>query len=104
MAYAVLIGSGGLGLERWAVYAGLRRGGYVVQRGPGWDGEGGEGEEEGVEVVGRRGGEGVVAWVWRWLVERKGREPRPVGPLVGLGLYRGYGGLSGGVGARAPMC
>ncbi|WEW56881.1 tRNA-splicing endonuclease subunit sen54 [Emydomyces testavorans] len=35
-AYACLIGQGGLSIERYTVYAGLKRGGYVVIRAEGW--------------------------------------------------------------------
>lgn len=36
-AYASFIGRGGLTLERYTVYAGLKRGGYAVVRAPSWD-------------------------------------------------------------------
>ena len=35
-AYAYLLGKQGLMLERYKVYAGLKRSGYVVQRRPAW--------------------------------------------------------------------
>ncbi|EXJ55659.1 hypothetical protein A1O7_08588 [Cladophialophora yegresii CBS 114405] len=35
-AYASLIGTGGLTLERYTVYAGLKRAGYIVHRAPTW--------------------------------------------------------------------
>ena len=37
-AYAALIGKSGLTLERYIVYANLRRAGYIVQRAPTWHG------------------------------------------------------------------
>jgi len=37
-AYAALIGKSGLGLERYIVFANLRRAGYIVQRAPTWHG------------------------------------------------------------------
>ena len=90
-AYAMLVGRGGVGLERYTVYAGLKRSGYVVQRGPAWDEEDGEGgdvvEPRGVETVGRKS---VFAWMYRLLFERKPPTPLPLGPLVGPGLYRSY--------------
>ena len=35
-AYATLIGTSGLSLERYLVYAGLKRAGYILQRAPTW--------------------------------------------------------------------
>lgn len=91
-AYAQLVGRGRVGLERYTVYAGLKRSGYVVQRGPAWDEEeeGGGVEGRGAEV-GR--GESVYAWMYRLLFEAKPRTPPPLGPLVGPGLYRSYSAL-----------
>jgi tRNA-splicing endonuclease subunit Sen54 len=90
-AYALFVGVQGLTLERFAVYAGLRRSGYVVERAPGWDGGG---EEEGraeneAERAGRR--DGLWDMGWGWLYERLFRPSvPPLGPLAGPGLYRSY--------------
>lgn len=93
-AYAQLVGRLGVSLERYTVYAGLKRSGYVVQRGPAWDEEVGlDGdvvEPRGSEV-GRR--ESVYAWMYRLLFEKKPQPPPPLGPLVGPVLYRNYSGL-----------
>ncbi|KAA6406704.1 MAG: hypothetical protein FRX48_09427 [Lasallia pustulata] len=91
-AYAMLVGKGGVSLERYAVYAGLKRSGYVVLRGPGGRGRRGAGgvvEETGAEA-GEKERESLYVWLWRWLLERKPKPPPPFGPLVGKGLYRSY--------------
>jgi len=102
--YACLMGRGGLSLERYVVYAGLKRGGYVVLRAPTWgDGGGDEGDDGEAEVEGRSGGvereKGQRYWGWGWglfarvfrsLVSSKAKAPPPLGPLVTPGLYRSY--------------
>lgn len=94
MGYALLVGGVGGVLERYTVYAGLKRSGYVVLRGPGWEEEEEE-EGDGVEGRGVEGGKGesVYAWLYRLLFEGKPQTPPPLGPLVGPGLYRSYSGL-----------
>lgn len=99
--YACLVGRGGLSMERYVVYAGLKRGGYVVLRAPTW-GEEGEGGDVGGGVRGRvelemgEGywglglGLGLFARIFRSLVTRKSKDPPPLGPLVTPGLYRNY--------------
>ncbi|KAL8653483.1 MAG: hypothetical protein Q9210_002060, partial [Variospora velana] len=88
----------GLDLERYVVFAGLRRSGYIVVRAPGWyEGE----EEQAVSAVhvqeqqqqqqqkrrpeekedGGRTGGGVWHWLYRNFLERKPQEPPPLGPL-----------------------
>lgn len=113
--YAMLIGQGGLTLERFTVYAGLKRSGYIVLRAPGWDGEvSGEDDDEDKDEEARKQkkNEGfytgvgdapqeqrqslwagrLFARLYSMLFEsRGGREsPLALGPLVGLGVYRSY--------------
>lgn len=106
-AYTFLIGAGhGLTLERFIVYAGLKRSGYIVLRAPGWDGE--------EDHTSRAGGKNkkknepstqihpqplgwfsrIYAALWKSLAfggQQRQRHHRPgAGPLVGLGVYRSY--------------
>ncbi|KAK2810976.1 hypothetical protein FQN50_002568 [Emmonsiellopsis sp. PD_5] len=103
-AYACFIGRGGLTLERYTVYAGLRRGGYAVVRAGSW-GVGEEDEEEGVErvdtdtaaqqvmtTVSRGVGIfGFLARVFNSLYTATGPKGDTVhGPVIGLGIHRSY--------------
>ena len=100
-AYACLVGRSGLTLERYIVYAGLKRSGYIVQRGPAWD------SEDDVDVV-DVGTTSQVAnastqqllerkplarfgWLYRSIFGASSKHPPPRGPLVAPGLYRSYG-------------
>ena len=90
-AYAVLVGELGLTVERFSVYAGLRRSGYIVQRGPAWYDE----DYEKIVDVERRVGNpperlGLFAWLFQVLWRSKPADPPPRGPLLGPGLYRSY--------------
>lgn len=93
-AYAYLAGRGGLTLERYAVYAGLKRSGYIVLRAPGWDGGEGDGGGGGggVSTAGAPELEalGIWGWLYKALFQVKPIDPPPLGPLVGPGLYRSY--------------
>jgi len=95
--YACLMGRGGVGLERYVVYAGLKRSGYVVLRAPTWgDDDGGADEvREGVTMLSqekaqRYWGFALFVQIFRSLVARKPKDPPPLGPLVTPGLYRSY--------------
>ena len=87
-AYTFLIGSRGLTLERYIVYAGLKRSGYIVLRAPGW-----EGEEESPRVAQPPVPEppGLWGFLYGGLFQAKAKDPPPSGPLVGKGLWRSYG-------------
>lgn len=104
-AYTFLIGAGhGLSLERFIVYAGLKRSGYIVLRAPGW---GGEEEHDGAAGGNKskniKSGDGAriqpLGWfsriykaLWESLAlggQRHHHRPG-AGPLVGLGVYRSY--------------
>jgi len=91
-AYAYLVGMGGLTLERYVVYAGLKRSGYIVVRAPGWDGGEGVGGGGGAPVTGAPvlDALGMWSWLYKALFQAKPIDPPPVGPLVGPGLYRSY--------------
>lgn len=109
-AYTFLIGAGhGLTLERFIVYSGLKRSGYIVLRAPGWDG--GEGHDDGAgedKQKKEKSRDGVqiqqrqlppLGWfsriykaLWDSLALRgqRHRHGPGAGPLVGLGVYRSY--------------
>lgn len=104
-AYAFLIGRGGLTLERFVVYAGLKRSGYIVQRSPAWDlsaaddidlGEVGDNTEK---VFGASSTTQSLEklqplawfpWLYRTIFGFLSADPPPRGPLVAPGLYRSY--------------
>jgi len=96
--YACLMGMGGLSMERYVVYAGLKRCGYVVLRAPTWAVEDGDVEEDfrrdlrraGHEEEQRYWGLGLFARIFRSLLTRRSNDPPPIGPLVMPGLYRSY--------------
>ena len=89
-AYASLLESSGLTLEKYTVYAGLKRSGYVVQRSGTWN-----------QPLGKYGSSGdstLLGGLWwsnfRWLYELlsvSNAQYLPQGPLIGQGLYRNYG-------------
>lgn len=99
-AYACLMGRGGLTLERFAVYAGLKRSGYIVQRGPAWDPEE-DVDLDNVDTTWKAAdgssqqllGETPLArfaWLYRLIFGSSSTDPPPRGPLVAPGLYRSY--------------
>ena len=87
-AYAMLLGREGLTLERFQVYAGLKRSGYIVMRAPGWDGwawaQGAT--SEGVDSD----PQGYLSWLRSLIVGMTAGRSRP---MVAVGLYRSYGRL-----------
>lgn len=91
-AYAYLMGEGGLTLERYTVYAGLKRGGYVVQRGPAWFEE----DYDRDWIKPRESEEGKPLGLFEKFYnslfgETTASEVPPLGPLVRPGFYRSYG-------------
>ena len=87
-AYAHLLGKQGLTLERYTVYAGLKRGGYVVQRGPAW-----YPKDYNEDLIPPRELDkplGLFAQLYKSLFDKPLPESPPSGPLVTPGLYRSY--------------
>ena len=83
-AYAVLIGSMGLSVERYVVYAGLKRLGYVLVRGEGWYSESDE------KSMAKKSPQKPVSLI-QWLVSLLTPKPQwSEIPLVGIGFYRDY--------------
>lgn len=96
-AYTFLIGGdGGRGvtMERFTVYAGLKRSGYIVQRGPSWD-PGLDGSDASLVVSKSNANAeveplGLFARIYQALFKASTTNSRAQGPLVGLGVYRNY--------------
>lgn len=95
--YAHFVGRDDLTLERYTVYAGLKRSGYIVTRAPGWYG----GHAVNQQALGGPRGQTAQTRqsIWRWLyttllptgMQRPPHHPLKLGPLVTPGLYRSYG-------------
>ena len=93
-AYAYFLGKLDLTLERYTVYAGLKRCGYIVQRSSAWPPEGSY-RWPWDRDVGQRKTEplkkqNVFELLYKFLFENKPADPPPFGPLVRPGLYRSY--------------
>ncbi|KAL4752041.1 hypothetical protein BDW72DRAFT_202620 [Aspergillus terricola var. indicus] len=91
-AYACLMGRGGLTMERFSVFTGLRRLGYAVIRAPGWiESE----QEKGAQSVTKSGTQqwpglaGVFSRFLQWL--RDTAPTTALGPVAGLGFHHNYG-------------
>lgn len=104
-AYACFLGRGGLTLERYIVYAGLRRGGYAVIRAPSWDDSGSDGDNGTAEQAAsttngtqvhahaEQHNGGLISLLTRFF--NSIFEPGPTrclthGPVIGLGIHRNY--------------
>lgn len=106
-AYAAFIGMehdgpGALTLDRYVIYAGLKRNGYAVYRAEGWDGtvqvwnEGQKGNTSERSKGGNTWGMGLFGDLWTRTFSQDGPaslEEAAQGPLVPPGLYRSYGEL-----------
>ncbi|OJD12236.1 hypothetical protein AJ78_07142 [Emergomyces pasteurianus Ep9510] len=106
-AYACFLGRGGLTLERYIVYAGLRRAGYTVIRAPSWDESDNSDNgatEQAVAAASMMNGRdihahseqqsgGLIGLLTRFF--NSIFEPGPTrclthGPVIGLGTHRNY--------------
>jgi tRNA-splicing endonuclease subunit Sen54 len=87
-AYANFIGRGGLTVDRYSVYSGLRRLGYTLTRAPGWYDEAEEdvGDPESNRRLGP-GLAGVYGQFMKWLYSSN---TTATGPVAGLGIHRSY--------------
>lgn len=96
-AYAFLIGADGdrgISMERFTVYAGLKRSGYIVQRGPLWD-LGLDGSDASSELpkqnsIVEKQPLGLFSRIYMAIFTAGTTNPPAHGPLVGAGLYRSY--------------
>lgn len=98
-AYTCLMGRGGLTLERYLVYTGLRRLGYTLIRAPSWD-ETSNGTAEGdssvasgnmnVQQPQTLGLFGLLGRLFQWIRDSDSTASTAAGPVVGLGIHRSY--------------
>ena len=96
-AYAFLIGADGdrgVSMERFTVYAGLKRSGYIVQRGPSWDlGLDGSDAISGLpkqNLIAEKQPLGLFSRIYMAIFKAGITNPPAQGPLVGAGFYRNY--------------
>lgn len=90
--YACMMGHGGLTLERYVVYSGLKRAGYTVIRAPSWHGT--QEEPERVETAGGISRLQSLSDCWSRFYEsvtqRLEKDYSAQGPLIGLSTPRSY--------------
>lgn len=89
-AYAYLLGNQGLTLERYTVYTGLKRSGYVVHRGPAWYPEDYDKDFIPPRELEKSKPLGLFAQFYKSLFDKPPPDTPPSGPLVTPGLYRSY--------------
>ena len=97
-AYALLLGRDGLTLERFQVYAGLRRSGYIVQRAPDWHGRAGQGGGGAPAADEGQKPQRYLDWLLSTVTGLSRSQTRP---MVGVGLYRSHGKASFALGSCA---
>ncbi|KAL4996092.1 tRNA-splicing endonuclease subunit sen54 N-term-domain-containing protein [Aspergillus recurvatus] len=90
-AYACLMGRGGLTMERFSVFTGLRRLGYAVIRAPGWSESEQEESTQSVAQSGVQQGPGLMGIFSRFLQWLRDTAPTTaLGPVAGLGFHHSY--------------
>ncbi|KAJ5159494.1 uncharacterized protein N7482_006498 [Penicillium canariense] len=97
-AYARLMGRGGLTLERFSVFTGLRRIGYSIYRAPGWDdlaevaAPADENRKDAYTQPLRRGPglAGILGSLFDWIHDPTSTSSTAAGPVVGCGIHRNY--------------
>jgi tRNA-splicing endonuclease subunit Sen54 len=89
-AYACFIGRGGLSIDRFTVYTGLKRLGYTLTRAPGWCDDTEESRDSEMQEPVRVGAGlvGVYERFMKWLQTPSTRTAAI--PLVGVGIHRSY--------------
>ncbi|OWP06513.1 hypothetical protein B2J93_7063 [Marssonina coronariae] len=92
-AYAMFIGNDGergkISLERYTVYAHLKRMGYIVLRAPEWDPTK-PGQRQSHEDIPSRDSSSVFNWLFGKFFAKKEFGHPACGPLVKPGMYRSY--------------
>ena len=89
-AYAYLLGDKGLTLERYMVYAALKRCGYVVHRAPTWYPEDYDKGDIPPQQIEKKKPMGLWAQLHKMLFQAKAPDRPPHGPMVIPGLYHNY--------------
>ncbi|KAJ5645182.1 hypothetical protein N7507_011193 [Penicillium longicatenatum] len=99
-AYACFMGQGGLTLERYSVFTGLKRLGYTVFRAPGWDdsAKADESNNEKKDAYAQLrqlrhrgpGLAGILASISDWIHDPMSTASTAAGPVIGCGIHRSY--------------
>ena len=98
-AYTCFLGRGGLTLERYSVFTGLKRLGYTVLRAPGWDDDAmpknpNESDQKHAYPSPQRRGaglSGILSSLFNWIRDPLSTASMVAGPVVGCGIHRNYG-------------
>jgi tRNA-splicing endonuclease subunit Sen54 len=96
-AYACFVGRGGLTLERYSVYTGLKRLGYALIRAPGWSDDIEPQESDTPEtsepaspkLIGP-GLAGIFGSLFKWIHDPYSTASTATGPIIGTGIHRHY--------------
>lgn len=96
-AYTCFVGHGGLTLERYSVYSGLKRLGYALGRAPGWCDEVEENDtdslgnnENATPTLRGAGLAGIFGSFFNWLHDPHSTASTSTGPIIGTGIHRHY--------------
>lgn len=84
-AYATLVGRSGLTLERYVVYAGLKRSGYAVTRAPSWEADYSSDVKTRISE-----NSSLLFRIWASFFPSDSTSRGKLGPLVAPGLHRSY--------------
>lgn len=97
-AYACFMGRGGLTLERYSVYTGLKRLGYTLVRAPGWcddikqqESDVSDNSETTSPQLRGPGLAGMLASLFKWIHDPYSTASTATGPIIGTGIHRHYG-------------
>jgi len=96
-AYASFVGRGGLTLERYSVYTGLKRLGYTLARAPGWSDEVEQQDSNTLDAsktatpeLRGAGLAGILASLFNWIHDPHSPASTATGPIIGTGIHRHY--------------
>lgn len=96
-AYACFMGRGGLTLERYSVYTGLRRLGYALFRAPGWSddieqqvADASDASEVTSPKLHGPGLAGMLGSLFNWIHDPRSTASTATGPIIGTGIHRHY--------------
>jgi tRNA-splicing endonuclease subunit Sen54 len=96
-AYASFVGHGGLTLERYSVYTGLKRLGYSLARAPGWsdefeqqDSDTSKPSKPAAPELRGAGLAGIFASLFNWIHDPHATASTATGPIIGTGIRRHY--------------
>jgi tRNA-splicing endonuclease subunit Sen54 len=96
-AYACFMGRGGLTLERYSVYTGLKRLGYALVRAPGWcddiepqDTDIPDASQAAPAKLHGPGLAGILGSLFNWIHDPLSTASTATGPIIGTGIHRHY--------------